>query len=325
MKLDLTGRQIEITEGIHEFVERKIKKFDKFFDEDTIAHVTISAKKEKQNMDIRIEHKSKTYIAEISTEDIYKGMDEIYRAAHAGDDGSLNTVSKFEWLDTPVRVKEGDPEIPVVSITKNATFSINGEDTGIKVPYKDQRGNEGYVTDDKWLNKMDLAVNIKDGMYQLGTAWWCYTQVWEGRICSNGGNRNSIGIESAVNEGSDLWLTWQITAMLVADIMERYDLDITRVKGHHFFSAKNCPQPMLENDLEIWYEFLELVRAEHAKLQLEGIKIDFKSNSDYVNNYGRITKQANESLVVTYDVTVTYNGKTETITLASIIEGNYVK
>ncbi len=75
MKLDLTGRQIEITEGIQEFVERKIKKFDKFFDEDTIAHVTISAKKEKQNMDIRIEHKSKTYIAEIQTEDIYKGMD----------------------------------------------------------------------------------------------------------------------------------------------------------------------------------------------------------------------------------------------------------
>ena len=75
MKLDLTGRQIEITEGIKEFVERKIKKFDKFFDEDTIAHVTISAKKEKQNMDIRIEHKSKTYMAEIETEDIYKGMD----------------------------------------------------------------------------------------------------------------------------------------------------------------------------------------------------------------------------------------------------------
>ena len=256
---------------------------------------------------------------------IYKGMDEIYRAAHAGDDGSLDTVSKFEWLDTPVKVKEGDPEIPVVSITKNATFSINGEDTGIKVPYKSQRGNEGYVTDDKWLNKMDLAVNIKDGMYQLGTSWWCYTQVWEGRICSNGGNRNSIGIESAVNEGSDLWLTWQITAMLVADIMERYNLDITRVKGHHFFSAKDCPQPMLENDLEIWYEFLELVRAEHAKIQLENLKLEFTTDSEYLNNFGRVVKQSNESQVVSYTVTITHNGKTETITLASIIEGNYVK
>ena len=36
MKLDLTGRQIEITEGIQEFVERKVKKLDKFFDEDTL-------------------------------------------------------------------------------------------------------------------------------------------------------------------------------------------------------------------------------------------------------------------------------------------------
>lgn len=77
MKLDLTGRQIEITEGIQEFVERKVKKFDKFFDENTIVHVTISARKEKQNMDIRIEYKSKTYMAEIETEDIYKGMDEL--------------------------------------------------------------------------------------------------------------------------------------------------------------------------------------------------------------------------------------------------------
>ncbi len=77
MKLDLTGRQIEITEGLHEFVEKKVKKFDKFFDEDTIVHVTVSARKEKQNMDIRIEYKSKTYMAEIETEDIYKGMDEL--------------------------------------------------------------------------------------------------------------------------------------------------------------------------------------------------------------------------------------------------------
>ena len=172
---------------------------------------------------------------------------------------------------------------------------------------------------------MDLAVNIKDGKYQLGTSWWCYTQVWEGRICSNGGNRNSIGIESAVNEGSDLWLTWQITAMLVADIMERYDLDITRVKGHHFFSAKDCPQPMLENDLEIWYEFLELVKSEHAKLQLNNLKLEFETDSEYLNNYGRVVKQSNESQVVSYTVTITHNGKTETITLASIIEGNYVK
>lgn len=75
MKLDLTGRQIEITEGIQEFVERKVKKLDKFFDDDTIVHVTYSAKKERQKVDIRIEHKSKTYMAEVETDDVYKGID----------------------------------------------------------------------------------------------------------------------------------------------------------------------------------------------------------------------------------------------------------
>ena len=49
---------------------------------------------------------------------VFKGMDEIYRAAHAGDDGSIDTVEKFEYRDTPVEVLPTDPKFPVVSITK---------------------------------------------------------------------------------------------------------------------------------------------------------------------------------------------------------------
>ncbi len=41
---------------------------------------------------------------------VYKGLDEQYRAAHAGDDGSRNTVSEFSWIDTPVEVLDTDPE-----------------------------------------------------------------------------------------------------------------------------------------------------------------------------------------------------------------------
>jgi N-acetylmuramoyl-L-alanine amidase CwlA len=256
---------------------------------------------------------------------IYRGMDEVYRAAHAGDDGSLETVAKFEWLDTPVNVLPTDPKFPVVTITKNATYAINGRDTGIKVP-KETKFGRGYVTDSKWLNDLGLAVNIKDGKYQLGTSWWCYTQVWEGRICSNGGNRNSIGIESCVNKGSDLWYTWHKTAMLCADIMNRHNLDITRVKGHHFFSAKVCPQPMLENDWEIWWEFLDMVEAEYAKLTKCGeYQFTFTTNSPYVNNKGRIIKQDLTPVVTEYTVTITNGSKTETITLGSILEGTYNK
>ena len=58
MKLDLTGLHIEVTDAIREFTEKKIKKLDKFFDENTICHVTFTDKsKGKQHLDIRIEYK----------------------------------------------------------------------------------------------------------------------------------------------------------------------------------------------------------------------------------------------------------------------------
>ena len=256
---------------------------------------------------------------------VYKGLDEQYAAAHAGDGSATDPDYFFGWTDTPVEVLDTDPEFPVVTITENATFAINGRDTGIKVPEETKKGR-GFVTDSKWLNDQGIAVNVKDGKYQIGTTWWCYTQVAEGRICSKGGNGNSIGIESAVNKGSDLWYTWQITAKLVADIMYRHNLDITKVKGHHFFSAKDCPQPMLENDLEIWWEFIDLVKAEYESITvLDGYEIAFECDSQLINDKGRVVEQGLTSQVITYTVTITKDGKTETIELASILEGSYNK
>ena len=76
MKLDLTGLHIEVTDAIREFTEKKVEKLEKFFEPNTLVHVTFSAKKEKQNVDIRIEYKSKTYIAEDETDDIYSGIEK---------------------------------------------------------------------------------------------------------------------------------------------------------------------------------------------------------------------------------------------------------
>lgn len=77
MKLDLTGLRMEVTEAMKEFTEKKIEKLNKFFDEDTICHVTIAKGKNLQNLDIRIEYKSRTYLAEKETDDIYKGIVEL--------------------------------------------------------------------------------------------------------------------------------------------------------------------------------------------------------------------------------------------------------
>lgn len=280
---------------------------------------------------------------------VYYCLDESKGAWHAGDSGALAQVGEFKWIPTGVKVKDSDPLYPVFTISNDFYFEINGSKTTVKMPkpwnYNSRNTDHTMNSDgtlsskagfsqtgfshrdaDEFINDQSLPFKVVNGQYYMGTTWWCYTQVYEGRICGTGGNRNSIGIESCVNEGSDLWWTWQKTAQLVADIMVRQKLDITRVRGHHFFSAKNCPQPMLENDQEIWYKFIELVEAEYELLtKYQGYEVSIKSNNpDIVNDNGRVVKQPTATTCVTYTITFTKGSDVQSITLASMVKGMYV-
>ncbi len=78
MELDLTGLRIDVTDAIRSFTEKKIQKLNKYFDEGTICHVTFTDKsKGKHRVDIRIEYKSHTYLAEDNTDDLYSGIDSL--------------------------------------------------------------------------------------------------------------------------------------------------------------------------------------------------------------------------------------------------------
>jgi N-acetylmuramoyl-L-alanine amidase CwlA len=132
-----------------------------------------------------------------------------------------------------------------------------------------------------------------------------------------GGNINSIGIESCVDKGSNLWYTWQATAKLVAKLLFENGLGIERVKGHHFFDGKDCPQPLLENDQQIWKIFLDMVETEYERMtKFEDYEFTFKAeNSTYVHKYGLIKKWGAQAQSTGYTVTVSNGVTTETITL----------
>lgn len=118
------------------------------------------------------------------------------------------------------------------------------------------------------------------------------------------------------------------TAQLVAKLMLENDLDITRVKGHHFYSAKDCPQPLLENDLEIWWKFIEMVEHEYDMLtKYKDYQFTFELDTETtaVNNNGRVVEQPLYTEVVTYTVTIDNGTTSETITLSTIVEGMYCK
>jgi len=73
------------------------------------------------------------------------------------------------------------------------------------------------------------------------------------------GNRSSIGIEICENADGDRAKAEENAARLVAELLERFGLDVERVVQHYRWSGKNCPR-VLRGRAEGWSQFLEAVR-----------------------------------------------------------------
>ena len=279
----------------------------------------------------------------IGNDGTFNCLDDDYVAFHAGD----GTGVPFEWYEAGIDYVEGDPQYAVPGIVKDNDkyyFTLNGKKSNVEVPdpkltVTDNAKNsstsayykfEEDYANPKWFNDLGLPVKVMDGKYYIGKTWWCYTQVLEGRICSRGGNLNGIGIESAVNPESDLWYTWDKLAQLAAYLMVKYNLDITRVRMHHFFSAKDCHQPFLANHCEIWWDFLDQVKLEHERITKFSDYTYTMTVADdskaIVSDLGRVSvPDYATSVLYTVEVKNTATNTTETITLSSAINGVFAK
>ncbi|MBU1019606.1 MAG: Ig-like domain-containing protein, partial [Firmicutes bacterium] len=136
-----------------------------------------------------------------------------------------------------------------------------------------------------------------------------------------GGNRNGIGIEMSINEDGDMMRTWQRTAKLVVDILNRNGMPITQYKYHNDFSGKDCPNTLRNAGLIPLFE--EFVAAEfYVKTNHPDAIITFTSNNpDYLDNHGRIIQIPERAMTVSYVITVTENGITESRTFYTYIPG----
>ena len=75
MKFIISGKNIEVTEGLKTAVEEKIGKLDKYFTEDTEIHVTLSTQKYRQKIEVTIPMKGNIVRAEQESNDMYVSID----------------------------------------------------------------------------------------------------------------------------------------------------------------------------------------------------------------------------------------------------------
>ena len=75
MRYIISGKNIDITDGLRSAVTDKLKKLERYFTPDTEVHVTLSVEKERQKIEVTIPVKGNIIRSEQSSTDMYVSID----------------------------------------------------------------------------------------------------------------------------------------------------------------------------------------------------------------------------------------------------------
>ena len=239
----------------------------------------------------------------VDNDSIYHNVPDNEVAYHAG----CGTRFDYNLYDSGLT---GNNLKPKVTISKDGYYEIDGLKSNILAPrykvVKDDIVIEDRVAYTSDINDQGILCKLIDGKYYIGET---YFNMGYKKICNHGGNNNSIGIESCITEGTDLFYTWQKTSKLVAYLMDKENLTIDDVVQHHYFSGKNCPQTMRENHK--WEKVLDLIKFEYDILKFikEGYKIELITTDDRILPNGRVV--SDNITNIKYIIRTTYNDVVE--------------
>jgi putative sigma-54 modulation protein len=75
MKIKIVGKELEVTEAINNYVEKKLERIEKYF-EGAEADVTLEVQKNIQTAEIYVNANGATYRAETEDKDLYAAIDK---------------------------------------------------------------------------------------------------------------------------------------------------------------------------------------------------------------------------------------------------------
>ena len=171
MRIKITARNIELTEGLKTAVESKLSKLEKYFTPDTDAYVTLSVEKERQKVEVTIPMKGNYIRSEQVSNDIYVSIDLVeevlerqlkkYRTKIVTKQQNAASVFKQEFIDAN---DEDDEEIKIIRSKKFDMKPMYPEDACVQM---ELLGHDFYVFINAETEEVNVVYKRKGNTYGL--------------------------------------------------------------------------------------------------------------------------------------------------------------
>ena len=171
MRFIITGRNIDVTEGLRSAVEEKLGKLDRFFAPETEVNVTLSVEKERQKVEVTIPMKGSYIRSEQVSSDMYVSIDLVeevierqlkkYRTKLVTKQQNAAAVFKQDFLDEK---SEDDEEIKIIRTKKFDMKPMYPEDACVEM---ELLGHDFYVFINAETEDVNVVYKRKGNTYGL--------------------------------------------------------------------------------------------------------------------------------------------------------------
>lgn len=169
MKLNFTGRKIEVTNGLKDYTMSKLSKLDKFFGDEAICDVTFSVQKDNHIIEVTIHHKGILYRAEVSEPDMYASIDRVEDVLERQIRKQKTRLEKqlksgaFDY-----QPEFGDVEIEQeFKVVKTKTYSAKPMSVEEAILQMNLLGHTFYIFNNAETMDKNVVYKRKDGNYAL--------------------------------------------------------------------------------------------------------------------------------------------------------------
>ncbi|MFD1020314.1 ribosome hibernation-promoting factor, HPF/YfiA family [Thalassobacillus hwangdonensis] len=180
MKYNIRGENLEVTEAIKDYVEKKVGKLERYFDEPVTSevHVNLSVYNDEQEIEVTIPMKNLLLRAEEQHTDLYAAIDLVVDKLERQirkhktkvnrkfrQDGAPKYVfAELEKEANNLPVEEDDSDLEIV---KQKRFDLKPMDSEEAILQMDMLGHNFYVYTNSETNETNVVYRRRDGRYGL--------------------------------------------------------------------------------------------------------------------------------------------------------------
>ncbi len=166
MNVQVRGRNIEVTVPLKEYVEKRIGKLQKFFDQLGEAFVTLSVVKDKHRIEVTIPINGMILRGEESSDDMYASIDlvseKLEKQINKYKGKLLKRNGKGAILNKTVEIEDSEPKV-----VKTKRFAVKPMDVDEALLQMNLLGHSFFVFTNDETDQVNVLYKRKDGNYGL--------------------------------------------------------------------------------------------------------------------------------------------------------------